>query len=143
MKERNKAEKTTERTGNLKMEHLIPLHHKLEELMEFVQTWKWQHEEALELYHFLDYMKNNIELFLLTMSDQKQDLRCLEAILLRDWNGVFEIHADLASCITLKKNNRDLKLQYFTLLDAVDRYFRPGQGVLDSHCENRKAGSSL
>lgn len=107
--------------GSLQMEELVPLRNALEELMCFVQ--KWQYGGIPYFYHYLDYMKNNIEICICTLEDIEQDLVQLETILRRDWTAANDADTGIPSCILFGDSQREQVLQYLELLGEVGQYF--------------------
>lgn len=105
----------------LKKEELLPLRDALNELMKFIK--KWQQNDTPYFYHFLDYMKNNIEFCICTQSD---DMEHLEEILIRDWTAANDGYLGIPSYdffTGYNEENGELYIQYLILLAEIEKYF--------------------
>lgn len=108
---------------DLKTEQLVPLRDALVNLMFFVK--KWQSQSIPDFYHYLDFMKNNIETCIYTQEDWGDGLRYLYKILLRDWNLANDRYVGIPTCELFGESQGELCLQYLGLLDEVGSYFIP------------------
>lgn len=105
----------------LKKEELIPLRDALNELMKFVR--KWNQNDTPYFYHFLDYMKNNIEFCVCMQSD---DMEHLEEILIRDWTAANDAYLGIPSYDFFEEDSEEkgeLYIQYLILLEEIEKYF--------------------
>ncbi len=120
---RGKEEKENRRgsTTNLRKEQLVPLHDALENLMRFVR--ERQCGRAPYFYRYLDYMKNNIEIFLYIRGNPEEDFRYLDKILCRDWNAANDMYIGIPSCKWFEKGPREPAMKYLELLEEVNQYF--------------------
>lgn len=103
------------------IEKLVKLRNALEDLEKFV--YYFSGGELPYFYRMLDYMKNNIEIYLTVRS---KDLLQLEAVLYRDWQEANHMLYGLATFqISDKVCEESIELyhQYALLVQEVAKYF--------------------
>lgn len=114
----------------LKREELLSLRDALNELMKFIR--KLQCNEVPYFYHFLDYMKNNIEFCVCIQSD---DMEHLEEILLRDWTAANDTFLGIPSYNFFDESSegqQELCVQYLILLAEIEKYFTYKEKEIDA-----------
>lgn len=106
--------------NNFNYRQLIPLRDALDRLMMFVKTLPCQ--ETPYFYHYLDTMKNNIDLYV-RVGNGNLDL--LEVLLRKDWDQANNIFFGIPSFDFFQKNEDTVELfwEYLELLDEVKKYF--------------------
>lgn len=109
--------------SNLTAEQLVPLRDALVELMFFVNKWEYSHIPVF--YHYLGFMKNNIEICICVHEDWGDGLRELNRLLARDWNRANDKYVGIPSCELFVESRSELCLQYLGLLNEVGSYFIP------------------
>lgn len=104
-----------------KMEKLLKLRNALNDLQNFVHYFSGG--ELPYFYRLLDYMKNNIEIYLIIRSE---DLIQLDEVLYRDW---YEANNMLYGISTFQISSKvceesiELYHQYALLVQEVEAYF--------------------
>lgn len=105
----------------LKAEELVPLHEALQELLKFLQKVQWK--EVPYFYHFLDYMKHNIEIYFYT---QSEDLELVSQVLYRDWRAANGMYTGIQFC-DFQKNTPEEEIEAFEtyqkMLSEVGKFF--------------------
>lgn len=105
------------------MEKLLKLRNALNELQNFV--YYFSGGDLPYFYRMLDYMKNNIEIYMMIRSE---DLTYLEELLYRDWCEANNMLYGIATFqISSKVSEESIELyhRYALLVQEVEAYFEP------------------